>query len=318
MSYVTHRTAGAPDHAAAAAFAETLARAHAGTPTLLLLAGSARDVRTTLAATMADALLGRGTRVVEIEPDRAGEYDPVATAARMWRKGARRVAFSAQQRDIAWGWLALVPLGDLVSAIGETLAVIGRRRAGGDGDLARLLRAAKRRTLVIGVQDLHVARRAGALRLGAAIETAPAGTRLLVVGGADPAMQDGRTPAIFDVVTGLPRERVHVLRVARDHGAVDRLRDISPDAAAAVQAAAVLGSAFDGAALARLLGIDELVLEDRLAIAVRAGLLRVTGTIDLPDGDVATAWAFEPPALRDTVYEAMPAAARESLHARID
>jgi hypothetical protein len=318
MSGSAHHDTALLDDAVTAAFADALARAGNGSPTLLLLAGAARDVRTTLATTVADAPLARGTRVVDVEPDENAEFDPIAAAAHVWRKGARRVAFNAQQRDVAWGWIGMVPLGNLIAAIGETVAVVNSRRAGRDSDLARLLRAARQRPLIVVVHDLHRAGRNGALRLCAAIDAAPAGTRLLIVAGADPAIRERGSPAIFDAVRSLPPERAQVVRVTRDHGAVDRLRDISADAAAAVQAASVLGRSFDSATLARALAIDELLLEDRLAVAVRAGLLRVTGTIDLPDGDVASAYAFDPPALRDTIYDALPAALRDSLEARVE
>jgi predicted ATPase len=73
---------------------------------------------------------------------------------------------------------------------------------------------------------------------------------------------------------------------------------LGEDAASLLRAASTLGNDFDGQRLARLSGRDELQVEDQLAVAVRFGLLEVVGEIDLPDGDIATAYRFRSSAVR--------------------
>jgi hypothetical protein len=73
---------------------------------------------------------------------------------------------------------------------------------------------------------------------------------------------------------------------------------LGQDAATLLRVASRLGNDFDGQQLARLSGRDELQVEDQLAVAIRFGLLDVVGEIDLPDGDIATAYRFRSSAVR--------------------
>jgi hypothetical protein len=306
-------------------FARSLERVYAGTPLLFLLTGNAADVRPALAAAVADTAFAAGTRVLEIEPDANGQYDPVRAAALAWKRGARRVVLDSRRRELAWSWLGVVPFwGSLVAAIWETMAALGQRRdPTRDADAARLLLAARRRPLIILLHELHRTDRAAASRLCALVAQASPGIRLLIAGDIDPSASTaesaarGGEHAVLTLAKRLPAERVLITRLTTGEAIIEPLLRGSPAAAAAVQAAAVLGEEFDGAMLARLLGIDELAAEDRLAVVVRAGLLRVAGTRDLPDGDVATLYRFVDSGTRAAVLAATPTALRAQLEARV-
>ncbi|HVR30164.1 MAG TPA: AAA family ATPase [Thermoanaerobaculia bacterium] len=71
---------------------------------------------------------------------------------------------------------------------------------------------------------------------------------------------------------------------------------------AALRSATRLPPEFDALALAGLLGEDELVVEDRLAVAVRAGALVNLGVADLDNGDFSTRFRFTSSALRSRFH----------------
>jgi predicted ATPase len=96
---------------------------------------------------------------------------------------------------------------------------------------------------------------------------------------------------------------------------LSRLGDAAADT---VRAASVLGDRFAGDELARLLGLDELDVEDQLAIAVRFGLLEVTGTLDRPNGELATGYRFMSAAARAALHRALAPATRAALEADLD
>ncbi len=300
-----------PGEASLAAFAESLATARAGTPALLLFTGNGGGPRSELSLLAQDAPAGRGTRVVEVEPGIAGRYDPVAAACRNWQQGVVRVSFESTGSRLALEWLQVLPVwGDLLAAIAETWRALRERKHEGQRDVeaARLLHAARRRPIVLVLHDLHLADHAAAHRLAALIAHAGARSRLLIVGGVELSAQGTAQPAILDVAGFLPAERVHVERLATQGGAVlDSLAGSSRDALNAVHAAAVLGDSFNGASVARMLEIDELSAEDRLALAVRSGLIHVAGVIDLPDGDIVTEYRFEAGGVRVATLAAIPA-----------
>jgi hypothetical protein len=81
----------------------------------------------------------------------------------------------------------------------------------------------------------------------------------------------------------------------------DSLADLgalAPEVAAVLGSASVLGDEFDAVTLARLLGEDELEVEDRLALGVHYGVLRNLGERALDDGEVTSLFRFTSPHLR--------------------
>jgi predicted ATPase len=84
-----------------------------------------------------------------------------------------------------------------------------------------------------------------------------------------------------------------------------------------LHAASVFGDEFDGLALARLLGIDELTVEDELAPAVRQGVIQIVGTITKDDGDVATHYRFASSTLRAALLRHLDRDRRHALQAKL-
>lgn len=85
-----------------------------------------------------------------------------------------------------------------------------------------------------------------------------------------------------------------------------------------VRAASIFGDRFDGDELARVLSLDELLVEDHLAVAARFGLVEVVGTVDRPGGDIATAYRFASSSARAALQRALPRERRFLLHAALD
>jgi hypothetical protein len=286
-------------------FTECLEQVNSGRPMLLLYTGEAAAVRETVAMLASEAPLSGNARVIEVEPDESRRYDPVAGLARAWRKGVRRVSFESRQRDIAWSWLGLVPFwGNLVAAVYETIhALRPAKQSAGDPALLHLLRTTRQRSIVAVIFDLHSADRVAAARICSALQHAPSGSRLLLAGGIPDNERGSRAP-ILDFAAQLPPDRVMVHRLLSGDAGVHSLNALSAATAAALVAAATLGEEFDGNAVAVQLGIDELDAEDRLAVAVAAGLIRAIGSRDLPDGDITTLYRFESAELRNSILAA--------------
>jgi hypothetical protein len=89
-----------------------------------------------------------------------------------------------------------------------------------------------------------------------------------------------------------------------------RLARVDEVARATLSAAAVLGQTVRADLLARVTGVDEIVVADALERAARAQLV-VACT-----GDAAGAWTFAHALVRDTLYAGLRAASRAALHAR--
>ena len=95
------------------------------------------------------------------------------------------------------------------------------------------------------------------------------------------------------------------------------LGTLSKPVADIVSAASVFGDEFDALALARLLELDELELEDHLAVATRFGLLAVAGDQTYDDGEISTRYRFASSALRAALHRDLPATRRHELEARM-
>jgi hypothetical protein len=73
---------------------------------------------------------------------------------------------------------------------------------------------------------------------------------------------------------------------------------IPPESVAVLRAASALEEVFDSGTLGRTLCCEELVVEDRLAIAVRHGLIAHAGERQLQDGDIVSLYRFASPHVR--------------------
>jgi predicted ATPase len=83
-----------------------------------------------------------------------------------------------------------------------------------------------------------------------------------------------------------------------------------------LQAASLLGAEFDSSSLARLVDLDELTVEDRLAGATHYGLLEVCGEDVLSSDDFSTRFRFISPQIVPFLREMMPADRRATLEGR--
>ena len=110
----------------------------------------------------------------------------------------------------------------------------------------------------------------------------------------------------------------HTLDAAHATGPELDLSRLGDGPAQTVRAASIFGDRFDGDDLARVLALDELVVEDHLAVAVRFGLLEVVGTVDRPGGDIATAYRFASSSARAALQRALPRERRLELQAALD
>jgi len=96
---------------------------------------------------------------------------------------------------------------------------------------------------------------------------------------------------------------------------VDRLDE---DDRRLLQAASAVGVRFSAAAVAAGLGRDTVETEERCnALARRGHFLRAEGAIDWADGTVAGAYAFQHTLYQNVLYDRLPPARRQVLHAQI-
>jgi predicted ATPase len=109
-----------------------------------------------------------------------------------------------------------------------------------------------------------------------------------------------------------------VLHAAEALGPELDLSRLGSDVAETVRAASVIGDHFDGDVLARILGLDELIVEDRLAAAARFGLVEVVGTTDRPNGEIATSYRFSSSAARAALLRTVPRARKVILQLALD
>lgn len=112
-----------------------------------------------------------------------------------------------------------------------------------------------------------------------------------------------------------------VIRFADRHWQIDFVEDAPPadvDSAATpiipssldretlqlLSSASTFGDEFSGTALARLMQLDELEVEDRLAMAMHRDLVKSVGESVAPDGEVSSIYRFASPHLRSSLARA--------------
>jgi tetratricopeptide (TPR) repeat protein len=114
-------------------------------------------------------------------------------------------------------------------------------------------------------------------------------------------------------LTGAARE----IEVPRTAEAVveRRVERLEPESIRVLQYASIQGTEFDSTTLAQLLEEDELDVLDRLEkIERRHQLVRTTGELDLPDGDIATTLRFSHALLQTVLYRQVVGKRRLLLH----
>jgi predicted ATPase len=105
--------------------------------------------------------------------------------------------------------------------------------------------------------------------------------------------------------------------VAATDEAESYLGSLHSDVAEIVRAASIFGDEFDALTLAQLLEMDELDLEDRLAVAVRFGLLNVAGEWTLQGGEISTLYRFASTAVRASLHRSLTATQRQAFETRM-
>jgi tetratricopeptide (TPR) repeat protein len=96
-----------------------------------------------------------------------------------------------------------------------------------------------------------------------------------------------------------------------------RVERLTPEAIRVLHYASVEGNEFNSTVLARLLGEDELEVLDQLeAIEHQHQLVRTTGELELPDGDLATTFHFRHALVQTVLYRQVVGKRRILLHRR--
>lgn len=138
------------------------------------------------------------------------------------KRGEQRQAIEIA-RSTYTDWLAAIPVwGSLIAAITATLRVLRRlvepKVQGGTGeamdeDTAALLRAARRRPLILLLDDLERADREAVARLENLICVADEGARILIIGAYRPTAPGVPDPPVHSLRRSLPRQsEPHVYR----------------------------------------------------------------------------------------------------------
>ncbi len=102
-------------------------------------------------------------------------------------------------------------------------------------------------------------------------------------------------------------------------GAIEkRLTRLDPDTYKVLEYASVGGNEFDSTTLAKLLGMDELALEEALEPLARLHrLVRMTDTRDLPNGDIASLYQFTHSLIQDVLHNNLQGKRRILLHRKM-
>lgn len=97
-----------------------------------------------------------------------------------------------------------------------------------------------------------------------------------------------------------------------------RLGRLDPELRRVLEYASVQGDEFDSTVLARLLEADELALEETLERLERVHrLLHLTGTRDLPDGDISSIYLFSHSLIQDVLHQGLQGKRRILLHRKV-
>lgn len=205
-----------------ALLSEHLRRAVAGAQQLVLIEGDPGVGKSALLRAFARAGEGAAhrARYFYLSAPEAGDYLPVEHAALAIRRRAyKRFGRDRQATELAASlavdWVSAVPVwGNLFGAVGATLRALRRRRRPpgttshplADEHTAALIRAAKRRPLVLLLDDLHRADEEAVSRLETLITVADEGERIMIVGAYRPPAPGLRAPPIHALRKRLPEQ----------------------------------------------------------------------------------------------------------------
>jgi hypothetical protein len=199
---------------------EYLRRAIAGDQQLVLVEGEAGIGKTALLLGFARThVKSRSARVFHLSAPVGEPYRPVhhaalaATDQKLYRRlGGRRQAADVAQ-SVYLDYIGLIPvIGDVLAAIIGTIERIRQRNAGAflpsaasvDEDIAALLSAARRKPLVLLMDNLEEADASEITRLEKLICDADEGARILIVGAYRPAAPGKPQPPVKRLLRTLP------------------------------------------------------------------------------------------------------------------
>jgi hypothetical protein len=285
-----------------AVLAAQLDRSIAGSPQLVCVEGDRGSGKSSLIAHFArdQAWKRRRIRAILLRPATGTSYDAIDRAALEVRG---RVAGLAS-RGLVLDWIAALPvIGDVLAAIAATAAALRRHRISAPDaqrlppSVSTLLAAARRRPLVLLIDDAQLLSDRDRRALELLMRRAPSGCALLVVAAFAPSTSGFRAGPQLSEILG---DRCSVLTLKRGGAAED---DLPEPLRSWIRSAAGMGPLFDSLSLAALLGRQELEVEDQLAVAVRRGVLSIEGETSHASGETATLYRFvagvsgSPPAL---------------------
>jgi len=198
---------------------EYVRRATAGNQQLVFLEGEAGLGKTALLTAFAVELVkNRGARTFYLSAPEGETYQPVhhavlaATNQRLYRRVGGSQATEVV-RSVYVDWLSAIPvIGNFAAAVVATIRHSRNRKPKGflptggsvDEDIEALLAAARRKPLVLLVDDLEKADTNEVARLEKLISVADSNARILIVGAYRPSAPGGIQPPVMRLLTTLP------------------------------------------------------------------------------------------------------------------
>jgi hypothetical protein len=203
----------------------TLRETRAGGARIVLVRGEPRSGRTALLEVFARTAVSkrwRRPRVLLLQPTPDEAYRPVVHAALASSPGLyRRLGGEQQARELAVEWVGAIPaIGDLLAAISLTADALrrGPGRAGlpalalRDENIEAIWLRARRRPLVLCIDDADRMSDTDAERLAPLVAEAPPDVRLLVVATCAPGLLGSDSP-LHELPRALPPQQLHMLEL---------------------------------------------------------------------------------------------------------
>lgn len=208
-----------------------LERAMAGAQQLVLLEGDPGTGKSFLLRAFAALQPRRGRRaprILYLSAPEGERYEPVrhaalaATSRQLYQGSAGTQQATDLARHVLPDWLGAIPVwGSLIAAVAATAQVVQRRLWQREFDsidtadeyIAALIGAARRRPLLLLLDDLERSDREAVARLEALVCTADENARILIVGAYRPTAPGVLDPPIHGMLRRLPaQEEVYIHR----------------------------------------------------------------------------------------------------------